>query len=55
MPRCKSCPDPNKGKCRTCKGRGKVDGFAREKNCGTCGGDGNCSSCDGTGYVSVFR
>jgi hypothetical protein len=51
MPRCKACPD-RKGECRTCKGRGKVDGFPQEHKCPTCGGDGVCSGCSGSGYTS---
>lgn len=52
MARCSSC-ERDKGKCRNCKGTGRVDGFINTR-CDVCDGDGVCSSCGGDGYIGLF-
>lgn len=48
----KNCPYcEGSGKCRRCKGYGKIVGVLGDVECGPCKGTGKCPACDGTGEI----
>ena len=51
MSQAEKCPTCNgSGKCRFCRGVGKVDG----RNCQICDGNGKCRSCKGKKEKSLY-